>query len=95
MRGSKIAIIGIITTIFLISNELPRWLFWFPIEFPRFLFWISLLLTIINIYSWGIMHNFLNKQDIMPKWAVYTNLISSIFVIIMLVITIILGISSY
>ncbi len=45
------------------------------------LFWIFVVTTIVQIYSWGIMHNFTYTKkdyDNMPQFAIILNLVSSI-----------------
>lgn len=76
MNGSVLCIISIIATV--LSKLYAKKLFWF-----------FLITTIIQVWSWGIMHNFTyTKEDYdnMPKFIIAINLISSIAAIVLYII---------
>jgi len=61
---------------------------------PSIIFWIAVATTVINYWSWGIMHNFFLSArgdiDAVPDWVSALNMISTFIGIIMLVLAIIL-----
>ena len=55
-----------------------------------FLFWIAVVATIINFWTWGMMHNYYvsEKHNInaVPDWMTQINLITFIIIAIILVV---------
>lgn len=79
MNGSVLCIISILFTV------LSKF-------FAGRMFWAFLITTLVQIYSWGIMHNFTYTQqdyDNMPAWAILVNMISSIANMILYIVFII------
>jgi len=48
---------------------------------PTIIFWIAVATTVINFWSWGIMHNFFIRSkgniNVVPNWTSAVNMIST------------------